>query len=289
MATLSFAPTAFAQAQPTSDEIATARALGQEGQGALDKKDFKTAEDRYGRAWKLYPQALSLGVGYARALIGNGKLVAAQEAYNKVMRGNAQGNKVFEQAIEDAKKELDALSPRISGVTITVTAAGGGTDLPNLKVTLDDAPVNTAALGVNKPVDPGAHVVKATADGYKPAEAKFAVAEGGNATTALTLEKDGSGAAVPPTVPPVDPNAPPTTPPPGAGPTPPPGGDTGPITTPPANNKTLMYVSFGVGGAGLIVGGITGILALGKKSDLDKTCTNGTCPASAQSDVDGYH
>jgi hypothetical protein len=48
-------------------------------------------------------------------------------------------------------------------------------------------------------------------------------------------------------------------------------------------------VAFGVGGAGLLVGGITGFLAMGKKSDLDKVCTNGTCPPSAQSDLDSYH
>jgi hypothetical protein len=47
-------------------------------------------------------------------------------------------------------------------------------------------------------------------------------------------------------------------------------------------------VAFGVGGAGLVVGGITGILAMGKHSTLSGECTS-TCPPSAQSDLDSYH
>ena len=36
------------------------------------------------------------------------------------------------------------------------------------------------------------------------------------------------------------------------------------------------------------VGAITGFIALGKHGDLNDKCPGGTCPASAQSDVDGY-
>ncbi len=42
-----------------------------------------------------------------------------------------------------------------------------------------------------------------------------------------------------------------------------------------------MYVAFGVGGAGLLIGSIFGFVALGKKSDLDGTCTSTRlCPPS---------
>ena len=50
-----------------------------------------------------------------------------------------------------------------------------------------------------------------------------------------------------------------------------------------------MFVAFGVGGAGLVLGAVTGFLAMSKHSDLSNSCTNGNCPATSQSDVDSYH
>jgi hypothetical protein len=47
-------------------------------------------------------------------------------------------------------------------------------------------------------------------------------------------------------------------------------------------SKTLAYVALGVGGAGMVVGGITGFLALGKKSDLEG-CVNERCPTNQKS------
>jgi hypothetical protein len=54
-------------------------------------------------------------------------------------------------------------------------------------------------------------------------------------------------------------------------------------------NKTLALVAFGVGGAGLAVGAITGIIALGKAGDLKDTCNaDKTCPPSEKDNVDSY-
>jgi hypothetical protein len=283
-----------AEAQQGSDEDkGAARALGGEGQAALDKGDFARAEDRFGRADKLY-HAPTLALGYARSLRGQKKYVLAQEAYNRIAReGVSPGAPpAFAQAVEDAKREVQEIAPKIGGLTITVKAAGGG-DVPSPKVMVDDKAVNAALLGVRKPIDPGSHVVKVSADGFKSAEKKFDVGEGASVDAPITMEKDGSSAAVtpPPVVPPTTTTT--TTTPPGTdttttATTPPPDADTGARASS-TGSKTLAYVAFGVGGAGLITGGITGILAMGKKSDLDKQCNGGTCPASAQSDVDSYH
>jgi hypothetical protein len=49
----------------------------------------------------------------------------------------------------------------------------------------------------------------------------------------------------------------------------------------------------GVGAAGLVVGGMTGGLALGKHSDISKQCPGGSCPSNAGSalrgNVDALH
>ncbi len=277
LASVSLAPLAYAD--PTADDIATAKALGQDGLAALAAKDYKKAEDRLGRAWKLYPEAITLGLNYARALAAEGKLVAAQVAYNRVANTalSPSAPEPFVNAKATAQTEVQGIAARLGAVVITVTGEGGG-ELPNLKVTLDGDNVNVAGLGVKRPVDPGSHAVTATADGYVAGEAKFTVTEGGNAQAQITLAK-AAGAVVPP----------PATTGGTAG-----AGDSSTTAPPPPDSsgsgkKTAAWVSYGIGGAGLILGGVTGILAISKHSTLKDDCKGGTCPPSESSDLSSYH
>jgi len=165
------------------------------------------------------------------------------------------------------------VSARVASVVITVTGPA------NPQVTIDGDTVPAAALGLKRPVDPGQHVVKASAEGYAPAEATFTVAEAGNAEAKLTLEKAAGGAVAAPVVGPGPAAGP-------AGSEPPPGADTGGKSG--SGQRTAALVAFGVGGVGLVVGAITGLVAMGKASDLDSACPGGTCPSDKQSDVDSY-
>jgi hypothetical protein len=49
------------------------------------------------------------------------------------------------------------------------------------------------------------------------------------------------------------------------------------------------WVALGVGGAGLIVGAITGGIAVGDHSNLSSACSGGTCPPSQSSNLSSYH
>jgi hypothetical protein len=271
-----FAGPAHAQ---SDDDRATARALGQEGQQALDAKDYRTAEDRYRRADKLV-HAPTLMLGLARSLAAEGKYVEAQETYNRMVReGLPPGAPdVFKHALEEAKKEVEAVTPKVSGVTITVKAAAGG-DVPDPKVVLDEHPINAASLGVRRSIDPGSHVLRASADGFKPAEKSFTVLEGGSIDQPITLEKDTSLPAAPAAVPGPAP----------AGPVSLTGSSNAPEAAPSSKHSALPWVAFGIGGAGLIFGGITGLLAVGDHSTLANHCTNGTCPPSEDSNLSSYH
>jgi hypothetical protein len=273
--TLAASSPALAQADA---DRATARALGQDGQRALDAKDFKTAEDDFRRADTLV-HAPTLLLGLARALAGEGKFVEAQETYKRIVReGVAPGAPdVFTRAVDDAKREVLDVEPRIGGMTIRVQATGGAA-IPNVKVVIDDAPVNAASLGIRRLVDPGPHVVRASADGYKSAELKVTVAPGGSVDAPLTLDPDPTAAAVP---------APAVTP-----ATPPPATDQKPVPdqTPQSGGGTIWpWVAFGVGGVGLGVGIVGGVLALGKHSDLANNCSGGACGPAQQSELDSYH
>lgn len=265
------------RAQSDSDR-ATARELGRQGQQDLDQKDYKGAVDAFRRADRLL-HAPTLALGLARALAGSGKVVESQETYNRIIReGLPPGaSDVFKQALESAKQEVSAVSARVAGATINLNADGGA-DVSAASVTLDDQPLNTASLGVRRLIDPGDHVVKATLDGYSPTDAHFTVAEGGSQTITLTLQKAAA------------PNAA-SSPAPGAAPSPSPPApaDAAPAAAPASHSSILPWIAFGVGGAGLVTGAVTGGLALGQHSSIVSDCGGSTCPTSEQSKIDGYH
>jgi hypothetical protein len=274
-------PPALAQ---TAADRATARELGLDAQAALDKKDYATAEDRFRRADALF-HAPTLLLGYARAEAGLGKVVNASEAYNRIIReGVAPGGPpVFVAAVDAARVEVGAVQARIAQVTITVTGP------ENPTVTLDDQPVPVAALGVKRPVDPGEHVVKATNDGWQPAETKFSVPDAGGAKASLTMTKLPNGS---PAVVATPATGTTTTTPAGSTTTAEPAGaDTGTSSSGGGSTqRTLGLAAMGVGVVGIGVGAVTGILAIGKHSTLATECPQGYCYTSqSQSDLSSYH
>jgi hypothetical protein len=269
LAVCSLAPAAYGQ-EPAAQDIAQARQLGQQAQAAYDAGNYAESEKLWNAAANLYAQAPTLTLGLARTQAKLGKFVAAQESYNKIIRewsNNPSPPPAFKDALEAAKAEVGAVSSRVANVTITVE----GTQSP--QVTIDGQTVPVAALGLKRPVDPGQHVVKASAQGYSPAETTFTVAEGGSADAKLKLERNAEPLAAP---------GPVTGP--AAGPEP--GADTGKGGS---SNKTYALVAFGVGGAGLLLGSITGLMAMGKASDLKDKCPDNKCPSpDLQSDIDSY-
>jgi hypothetical protein len=262
---------------------ATARQLGEDGGKALDAKDYKTAEDDFRRAASLV-HAPTLLLGLARALAGEGKLVEAQETYRRIVREGAPPGSpaAFQAAVEAAGKEVETVSPRIGGVKIIVKMAGGEPTPGNVQVTWDGQAVSAATLGVKRPADPGSHVVHAAAEGYKPVDLKVEIPASGTVDAPLSLEKDPNAAPPSGTPTPPTPGTEASNGAPGKPEQPAPSGGPG----------FWPWVALGVGGAGLLAGGITGGLALGAHSSLQNKCGgggSGTCPPSAQSDVDSYN
>lgn len=170
-----------------SEDQAIARSLAGDGLDALKKNDFKTAEDRFRRAEQLLPDTPpTITANLARALKGQKRYVAAQEAYNRVIRrGKRAGDSAaFEKAIDDASTEKDEIAKLIGSLTITVK----GADKPS--VSLDGQSVNAATLGVRRPIDPGQHEVKISAPGKVEVTRIVKVAEAGIATVDVELVSD---------------------------------------------------------------------------------------------------
>ncbi|AUX43171.1 hypothetical protein SOCE26_046140 [Sorangium cellulosum] len=262
---LTCAPAA-ALAQVSDADRATARSLAVEGQEALDRKDFSAAFDRFGRADAII-HAPTLLLGVARAQVGLGRWIAAQESYNRILReGAPEGSpEPFFQAIDAAHKELDALAPRIPQVLITVRGTVRGSSAAD--VTIDGEPVPRAALGVKRPVDPGEHTIRATGAGLAPAEVKVTLAEGASETVVLELK--------PLAPPPATPIAPAPD-------------RAGPVAA--GSGRTVLGIAaLGLGGVGLATGAVSGVLALNQHADLSERCPGGQCDPSLQGDVDRYH
>jgi hypothetical protein len=255
-----FASGAFAQ---SDDDKAQARTLYTDGNTALKANDCAGAADKFSRAEKLY-HAPTILVGLGRAYVCLGKFVRAKEQYNKVIREPLEPNApdAFKKAVEDAKAEIVGLDAKIGFVTITIN----GPVEP--VVTVDKEPVPVAALGVKRPVDAGTHVVQASANGYRAKEQSFTVVAGQEQAVTLSLDQDPDAVAITP---------------PGPG---------GPAAGGDSTKDTLQLVGFvaiGVGAAGLIVGAITGGLAIGKHGDLEDSCPNGQCPETQQDTLDSYN
>jgi hypothetical protein len=282
-----------ANADPSDADRATARAMAIEGFKALDDKDFTTAADRFSRADAIV-HAPTLLLGLARADVGLGKLVAAQEVYNRLVHEPVAKNatKAFLAAVASGKTELAALTPRIAWLTVKVTG-GTATD-----VQIDGVAIPGAAVGAPRPVDPGQHLAIATATGAR-AESKVTLSEGQKQTITLELTPV---AAAPPVAPGVVPPvvAPPAVVPPVVAPPavvaparqpsfPPPANEPQPVAPRRSVRKTVTLVSLGVGAAGLVLGVVTGAVAGTIHGSVVGSCPDGRCPADDQSKVNNYN
>lgn len=244
-----------AWAEPSAADRTTARALAEEGYKALSAKDYALAEDRFRRADALV-HAPSLVVDHARALVGLGRLADAYERYDSARREELPPRPpaAWKRAVADAQKEIKGVEAKIGWVTITVK----GPVEANVKI--DEREVPVMALGSPFPTDPGERTIRATAEGYLPAEVALSLSAGQKKEASLELLPK------PPEVVAV---------------APPPPKKVKPPPPPPQETKVnpITYVAFGVGGAGLAVGAVTGILFLSEKSKLDSTCpAKDACP-----------
>jgi hypothetical protein len=265
--TLAVSRSASAQPAASDADRATARALAHEGYEAQKQQQYALAADRFGRAEALV-HAPTLLLGLARAQAGLGKLVESNETYRRILREPLEPGAPapFAAAIKSAAHEDAEVAARLAWVTLVVNGPAAA------DVLLDDVAVPPAALGVRLACNPGSHRMKASADGFVPAEQSFAISEAGEQTVSVTLQPrpeaavaDVSPAPKPATI--------------AASPTP---------QRRSAVQTTLGIAALGVGSAGLIAGGVTGVLVLTRRASLIDACPDGHCSAAYAGELDTY-
>lgn len=167
-----------------------------------------------------------------------------------------------------AHAHAEALEPKLVRLTVQVPEPSR---VAGLTVTRDGARLAAGEWGVAIPIDPGEHLIAASATGRAPWEARTALKESGTvAVPVLDL------------LPKVEPIAPPVTP-----------VDDRPVAptswwTP---LRTTGVVVAGAGAVGLVAGGIVALVAKGKYDDAKARCADGTrgCPSDAVSDSDSAY
>lgn len=266
-------PIGDASAQPTS-AIDEARALARDGWKALDAENYKEALEKVTQAEALYhaPTHLLL-MGNAQA--GLGRLADALTTFEKLAAEPIPNGAptAFKDAQETGKKRLKELISRVPSLLVVVESATNAS--PTVQV---DGKVIDFSAGVAVRLNPGEHAISVGADGLDPVATKITLPEkGGVVRLPIVLRKKGepatepSGSASPSAVPSSSASAAPS----GT-----------PVTPPPERSRTPAYVAFGVAGAGLLVGAITGGLSLAMTSDLKKVCLDNVCPESAWDKLD---
>jgi hypothetical protein len=238
----------------SDEEKKTARELYQLGNERYAREDYAGALEAFRGAHRIMGvPTTALGLG--KALMKLGRLVEARAALLEVATYAVAKDEPpsFDEARKEAQATSDLLAERIPTLEVKVEASGA-------EVTVDGAP-----LVAKQALDPGTHVVQASAPGYVASATRVDLAEGETRVLQIAL------ARVPP------PPAPIVAPPPPA-PAPAP---EAPETTSPA--IAVAIVSFSIGGAGLVVGAITGAVSLSAADELESLCSSDkVCPASAE-------
>lgn len=247
--------TAFADGSPAAEQ------LFRDGRAAFKKGDFERARTMFAESQRLDPAAGTL-LNLALAEEKLGKLALAWEHSGAALEGFAASD----DRIAVAKKLHEDLDKRVARLTLTNAAPfPQGT-----KVLVDGTELSPASLGVALPQDPGPHRVVVRAPDHKDREYSLTIAERASQTQALELGEVVETQAAPP--------PPPTTVLPATTSTSAPG----PVDDGPDTARTVGWVLTAAGGVGLVVGGITGLMTISRKSTADQHCDPNTC------DSDGY-
>ncbi len=268
----------YAQAR----DPAGAEKLYDDGSKLLSAGDWAGACAKFEQSFSLDPAPGAM-LNLASCAEHDGKIALAWSRLKEARSLNsdtksAKQQKEIEAFIEASLKRIE---PRLPFLTVRVTGPTEG-----IVVTRDG---QATAAGVELPVDPGVHVIEASAPGYTTVKRELTAKEGAREAIDIVLEK--SSSATPPVEPPP---GPPTSPP--EPPKPPP---TGPDTAEGGGMSAMRIAGIVVGSAGLVTLGVSiglGVVAKNKESEIGEdcaetddgfACTTDRAPAARELSEDG--
>ncbi len=239
-----FAILLFSTPASAAGDTAAAQALFEEARALMAKGDYTNACKKLEGSQALDPgpgTQFNLALCYEKS----GRTASAWAAYLEAAAAYRATDKDWEAK---ANARAAQLAPTLAKVTITAAKPP-----PDLKVTRDGKAINASEIGAAIPLDPGHHVIEATAAHRSKFSSSFDLAAGASRTVDIVLTDEAA------------------------------------VTEPPPLAKsdgsfqtTAAYVASGVGIAGLVLGSVAGLVAKGKNDDSKDACPNdGVCTNDA--------
>lgn len=214
-----------------------AREKAARGLEHLEAKRWAEAYAAFEEADRLF-HAPTLTLAMAQCQEAMGRLIAARALYRKVVDEpvSPKAPEQWRTARATAQTALDALAKRIPTLTVTVT----GPNAERARVQIDGAQVSAIELAAGRELDPGDHVVTAETEG---AAARLAVKlpEGAATRAELALRP---GPVVPPKT----------------------------VARARPGSLVPAGIAFGIGGAGVVAGAVTGLAALSIGDGIRSRC-----------------
>ena len=246
-------------------EIVAARELFRQGTEDADAGRFAEGLEKFRKVASIKETA-AVRFNIARCEESLQKTGAARADFELAEREAGEDPKGDEVA-RLAHDRADALRPRVPRLSLTPP-----TPLPSgLVVSVDGGKLAVATLGVPLPLDPGPHVIEASAPGHAPfrAEVKLVAGESKRLPLELAASPGGSSSTIPP-----DPSV--TPPPPEA-----------PVAQS-SSRRTWGFVT--LGGAVAFGGAAVGFLLAhnGQVDNITNLCPKNHCPPGSQDTVNSY-
>jgi hypothetical protein len=236
------------------DAEARAKELFDAALAAAQKGNYRDACPKFRASYAINRKAstlFNLGVCYER----NGQTASAWGTFSEAVGAARQAG--HPDWSMQAAERVRALEPRLVKVTVVVPPEAR---VAGLTLTRDGATLTPSEWGLPTPVDPGDHVLSATAPGKTTWETTFTSTEGAPLVVRVPpLASEPVVVAKPEVV------APPPPPP------------------PPAFWSPLRVAGLSTGGAGVVALGVGGVLALVAKGRYD--ASRRACPSTACQDA----
>jgi hypothetical protein len=270
--------TARAADGDNATETAAARAFAIDGMKLAQAGKCEDAIEKLKRAEELHHSPIVLG-RLGECYVALGRVVEGSETLRRMLREPMPENPspAMAQAYEHAQTALDAAKPRIGTLHLSVAVPDGVA----AKVTLDGKEISAAVLGGDLPVDPGRHVVSASAPAHVTAAQEVKVDPGGKQTVSLRLVRDPYASPVVQTHSTTGATAQSHSSSPSQK-----AGQSAPLAPPEEPvSRAPAYVSWLVGAAGIGVGIGFGMSAIDAKNKLTLNCPKGDCDPRYAQDI----
>jgi hypothetical protein len=190
-ATLVMSTSLVARADPTDEEKALASTLFDQAKALLTEGLVGEACRKLEESRRLDPlpgTILNLGVCHEREGLMASAFAELREARALAERDHR------DDRVALADQHMKAIEPKISTLVLVV---GPTVDVSGLTLTRDGSPIGRAAWGTRIPVDPGQHVLEASAPGKRPWKATVTVLSDGDVQNVTVTQLEDAPAAPP--------------------------------------------------------------------------------------------